>query len=145
MGGSESTAVYVQRLPPEATSLPRNASNGEVVVRLRNHEEMLRVCGKLSLSHVPITAVNKPDPCYLWLQRCPALDTLLTEHSCAGFPTLPCPVSQPSKGTHQVSFHGKTQLEIEQLRENFEKQGFRVTAQSPPTEFGKKTLFFTAS
>ena len=168
MGGSESV-VYTPAQPAQRPTLqpqapqqpllvesrvplgatPMNESSGEVIVRLRNPEEIYKVCAKLHKSGVPLTGVQYGDPaintpCYIWMKQSPATNQALTsDNYCSGYPTLPCD-HQKSKGTHQLEVPSKTQLQMNALRKQYESQGFRVTAQSPPTEFGNKTLYFTA-
>ncbi len=148
MGASDSVVFYRSPHIPQ-TAVPVNPNpSQEVVIRLRNPEQFYKACSKLNACGISITGVKQPnseqDPCYLWLKKSPALDNLTGTHTCAGFETLPCPTNL-SKGSHAVELTGEsTYLDLEETRKDYEQRGFHVSAQSSPTEFGTKTVYFTS-
>jgi len=127
---------------------PIEAHQPEIVIKLKDPQDIYRICSYLQNAHIPIIATNtckESKDCFIWLEKTEGWEIKMSEDACGDFPLVPCQ-NPPSKGTYALTLPQEiTAYDLKKTREEYEKKGFHVSAESPPTNIGKQTLYFNSS
>jgi len=120
-----------ERLPGKPYEETRQ---NEFLIKLKHPSQILDVCAALENQQCNVHAVNESEG-YIWIEPTPDVKLSLENSNCLGFDTQPH--EYVSKGTHvyQLQGEGRTAFNLKRAIENFEQQGFRVSAHSSPVSF----------
>lgn len=142
MGIGSSSEPHFGRCVPKHARKMKSCAKEECMIQLRNQEDFLPMCAFLHKSGVEICAIDKY-PCRMWIKKSPTFGQLCSENKCGTFDLVPSAFEE--KGTHCLTLdNNMSYYDMENMRNEFANQGMFATAQSPPTNLGQKTIFFTA-
>ncbi len=142
MGLSPSLPSNASKVPKGAQAIDQNVN--EIVIRLRDANDMFKICAFLHQTGAKITAANQcqDGKCFVWVEKTTSNGGKLPDDLTSSYDVDISQTSCPRKGTHRICFDQCTYTQLLEIRKQYETQGFNVSAVSPATQLATKQLYF---
>lgn len=113
----------------------------EMTMQVGGPTQVIQVCAAMEKVGIPVHGVTPPDvqPSIIWLPK--SAQTAL-ERDDLGIASLLNPVPYRPKGSHAFEVENHTLSQMHTLCRQLTEAGYHISACSPPTTLGNKTVFY---